>query len=310
MTETQPLVSVILPTHNRAQLLRRSVASVLGQSYGNLELIVIENGCTDETSTILDACEDSRLRRLRLPDRCNASKARNAGLAISRGPLVAFQDDDDIWLHGKIERQVQTLLAASVGTVMCICGHIRLLPNEIKSCCSAEDFARLDFDDGLRRSQGIIATPGWLVTRAALEQVGGFDELLPARNDWELALRLRTVGGFVHLTEPLFVQDQSRTTTMALNQAAHCAALQRIEQMHGHRWRDKPHVLAAHARFIAQYEMELGNMPECRTWLRRSLALELWRPRSWLAYLLSLMNPRLARAGLLAYRRLYVALRT
>lgn len=306
MTESLPLVSVILPTHNRAELLRRSLDSVLAQSYRNLEVLVVENACSDHTATVLDRYTDPRLRRLRIDARVNASTARNRALRVAQGRLIAFQDDDDLWLHDKLERQVASLLAAGPATVLNLCGHLRLLPGREQPCCSTRDFEQLRFDLGLSHSQPVIATPAWLVHRHALEQVGGFDEALPARNDWELALRLHDLGPFTFLAEPLFIQDQRLPTSMAHNQTAHGAALRRIEAVHGHRWAGAPAVRAAHARAIAKAALLSGDGREARRWLRRALGLQPLRLRTWGAYLSALLPTRLVPGLLAIYHRLYV----
>ena len=88
-------VSVILPTFNRAALLARSINSVLAQTFGDFELIVVDDGSQDATETVVRDFADERIYYLRLPCNVGLPAARNAGLAQTRGAFVAFQDSDD-----------------------------------------------------------------------------------------------------------------------------------------------------------------------------------------------------------------------
>ncbi|MFP5434416.1 MAG: glycosyltransferase family 2 protein, partial [Alphaproteobacteria bacterium] len=100
------LVSVILPTYNRARTLGRSIRSVLGQGYSNLELIVVDDGSSDDTRSVIDEFDDKRLIYVPLEKNQGASAARNHGLGLVRGEFVAFQDSDDEWLADKLQQQV------------------------------------------------------------------------------------------------------------------------------------------------------------------------------------------------------------
>lgn len=101
-----PTVSVVIPTYNRAALLGRSIRSVLGQSYKDFELIVIDDGSTDETSHVVADFADPRIRYLPLPHNTGAGAARNAGVRVARGKFLAFQDSDDEWLPSKLAKQI------------------------------------------------------------------------------------------------------------------------------------------------------------------------------------------------------------
>ena len=100
-TSNKPLVSVILPTYNRARLVSRSINSVLKQTYNNFELIIIDDGSTDNTKQIINSFNDNRIVYLKHNHNKHASAARNTGIAKSKGELIAFLDDDDQWLPKK-----------------------------------------------------------------------------------------------------------------------------------------------------------------------------------------------------------------
>ncbi len=104
-----PAVSVVLPTYNRAQSLPGAMRSVLDQSFGDLELIIVDDASTENIEAIVADFGDPRIRYLRLDHNSGAAAARNVGMAETRGQYIAFQDSDDIWLPGKLARQVELL---------------------------------------------------------------------------------------------------------------------------------------------------------------------------------------------------------
>jgi glycosyltransferase involved in cell wall biosynthesis len=278
MSEPVPAVSVILPTHNRFVLFRRALDSVLGQGFRDLEVIVVDNACDDGSSAYLSGHPDPRVRVVRLERKLGASAARNAGLAIARAPLVSFQDDDDVWLPNKLERQIEVLNSANHSVGLCLAGYVRLTPAGSQDRY-APRYARVDFSS-THGMLGInaIATPAWLVRKDLIEKAGGFDEAMPARNDWELALRLSDLCDFVYVAEPLFIQDQRHQTTMAINHAAVAKAVRRVIQIHGHRWAKMPRTQAYHASLVGRHEITAGDLREGRLWLLRSLRLRLFQP--------------------------------
>lgn len=106
-----PLVSVILPTYNRAALLPRAVQSVLTQQVDDIELIIIDDGSTDETPAVIQTIDDSRIQYNRFVQNRGIGFGRREGIRRARGELIAFIDSDDIWLPGKLAWQVQVMQA-------------------------------------------------------------------------------------------------------------------------------------------------------------------------------------------------------
>ena len=114
----QPLVSVIMPAYNAERYIAESIQSVLDQSYGNWELVVVDDGSTDKTAETVQrfAAGDSRVNCI-FQQNSGQGKARNAGIENSSGSLIAFLDADDLWLREKLERQVQFLIDTKVDVV-------------------------------------------------------------------------------------------------------------------------------------------------------------------------------------------------
>jgi glycosyltransferase involved in cell wall biosynthesis len=294
-----PLVSVILPTRNRASLVTRAVFSVVGQTYRNVELIVIDDASTDGTPQALAAIDDPRLRVLRNEVNRGASAARNAGIRAARGELIAFHDDDDVWFVQKLEKQVAALQTASADTGWCLCGFVRHMQGRCEYVGGTRLYDQLDFSRGANRWLGeggqdwsLIATPSWLLKREALDRAGPFDERIRSWDDWELGIRLDKVCKRVFVDEPLFLQDLSSGGGLTRAERARASDLRVIMAKHGDMWRDHPDVAARHWYLIGRIESRHDGGAAGRDCLLRALKLRPFSTRTWRALALSYAGKR------------------
>ncbi len=264
----QPLVSVVLATHNRARLLPRAANSVLRQSYPHLELIIVDDASNDETAQVVASLDDPRVRYLRLEESRGVSAARNAGIRTALGELVAFQDDDDEWLAQKLEKQVAAL--ARDGAGLNLCGHFGCYADRVVYVGGPRYFAQVQPKAGYG-NLALIATPGWLVRRELLFAAGLFDERIHTLEDWELALRLSEYCPFSHLDEPLYRKDRLGEERLSMDQRRLAEALRLIMAAHAEKWAAEPDVLARHHRLLARARLQEGAGREARALLWRAL---------------------------------------
>jgi glycosyltransferase involved in cell wall biosynthesis len=177
---------VIVPTHNRADVLGRAVASVLAQSLPDLELIVVDDGSTDRTAEVLAGFDDPRLTGMRQENK-GVSSARNLGIAASRGRYIALLDSDDYWLQEKLERQVRFM--AESGFEICqtdeiwVRDGVRVNPR-FKHAKPAGWFLEKSLELCL------ISPSCVMFSRRLWDELGPFDERLPACEDYSLWLRV------------------------------------------------------------------------------------------------------------------------
>ncbi len=116
--EEQPLVSVIIPAYNRAKTVREAVQSVLSQSYETLEVILVDDGSTDDTKAVIESMKDPRLQYV-YQTNAGACAARNRGAALAKGEYIAFHDSDDHWHPDKLEKQMRILREKQADVVVC-----------------------------------------------------------------------------------------------------------------------------------------------------------------------------------------------
>ena len=127
----EPAVTVVIPTYNRGAVLTNSVQSVLDQSYDDLEVIVVDDGSTDQTREVVRKMDDPRICYVYQPN-AGACAARNHGAALARGKYVAFHDSDDVWHADKPNRQMEKL--QETGADVVVCRMIRLGKNARATC--------------------------------------------------------------------------------------------------------------------------------------------------------------------------------
>ncbi|HVX05047.1 MAG TPA: glycosyltransferase family A protein [Rhodanobacteraceae bacterium] len=216
-----PEVSVILPTYNRLPLLRRAVASVFAQTFCDWELIVVDDGSTDDTPAYLETIDDPRVRSLGL-ENSGVTSARNAGLRLARAEWVAFHDSDDLWLPEKLEWQLQRVTAQPAcrwsytrysfidtnGTPLP--GRSSLLPPPVSG----------HILEPLLRFEVSTAVPTMLVQRSLIEEIGGFDATMQFLSDYDFILRVAARSEVCALSETLtLVREHPGRTTARLRPA-------------------------------------------------------------------------------------------
>ena len=181
------MISVVLPTYNRAQLLPRAIRSVLSQTTRDLELIVVDDCSTDGTETVVRALKDDRVRYMRSPGNLGPAGARNLGIRAAAGAYIAFQDSDDAWRPEKLEKQLSALKSTEADVLFsAVCRHRDGRADEI--------FPRKEIKPGPVAYEELLfenlACAPTLLARAEILKAHPFDETLRALEDWALMLEL------------------------------------------------------------------------------------------------------------------------
>jgi glycosyltransferase involved in cell wall biosynthesis len=232
------LVSVVTPTYNRAPLLPRAVQSVLGQDYRDLELLVVDDGSTDETPRVMAGFTDPRLRYTRFETNRGSGAARSEGVAQARGELVAFLDSDDCWKPGKLARMAAALARhPEVDLAFSDYEDVNYIQDTRERGFAANEAAlrglsAAPLEDGwwIVRETGVpealmrmnfIGTPSIVVMRrSVVERAGNFHPGINGPDDFEMWWRLALVQArFAYTTEVLVERHKDSGSITAQRRA-------------------------------------------------------------------------------------------
>jgi len=202
------LVSVVIPAFNRAEFLRKGVNSVLSQTYPDLEVILVDDGSTDDSFKVMKELQahDHRIACFRHGKNAGAQAARNTGIRNARGKWIAFQDSDDEWMPDKIERQVAALSTQKFDPWTVV--HTNCLKYDGNT--GMKELWNLPVVEGKHAYAAMLRNPGptfssLLTSKSALETIGFLDEKTPSYQEWDTSLALARYCRFIHIREPLFI---------------------------------------------------------------------------------------------------------
>lgn len=282
--------SVIIPTFNRSHSIIESVNSVLRQTFGDLEVIVVDDCSSDDSAKLVSAIEDPRVRLIVHDARGGASAARNTGMRAATGRFVAFQDSDDEWLPTKLAKQLAVLQAKSAGWVAAYCGM--LVVRDLDHCEGARTRIRYIPDSRLTALEGnlaeavtaksFISTQTLILRRDALHKIGEFDESLSGLEDWDFILRVARVGMIAFVDEPLVLQrfsSDSITRSKQNRVDAHVRIMEKLASDTGH----LPAGMGRHYYTISGGYRVVGDYAASLQYIRRSIAAEPQRVKYWIA---------------------------
>jgi len=277
-----PSVAVVIPTHNRPELVRRAVESVLSQDYaGALDVMVVYDRADPDMSLERDA--PGRSVRVLKNDRTpGLAGSRNTGILAASAPLIAFCDDDDLWLPHKLETQVAAFRAAPgaefVTTAMTVDYR-----GERSVRLAGRD--RVDHVALIRSRMAMLHSSSFLIDRTALlERIGLVDETLPRSmaEDWDLLLRASAQRAIVHVDEPLIDVTWGASSYFSEQwsdrNAAHAWMLEHYPEIA----RDRTGAALMYSK-LAFGCAALGQRRDALRWARRSIRTRWREPRAWIA---------------------------
>lgn len=289
------LVSVVIPTYNRAQMVKRAIQSALAQTHAAIEVLVIDDGSTDETVAAVGSIPDSRVSCLRQESNRGHAAARNSGIAASSGDYVAFLDSDDEWVPGKLELQLSSIGECGVS----VSGR-RTVDDSGRVVKVTRQLVSGDIWDSTIGLEWVPATSTLLVRRDLLEHEL-FDEQLNALVDLDLVIRLAQRSCFSGVEEPLAtIHSHSGQRVRSPDNAPELwlMLLEKYRALMSPRNRSAFHYRA----FLTAYELD--RFAFARTQLWNSLRLDPRGAKRWMRLSSMMLGPRVhRRAQVLVGRR-------
>jgi len=227
----QPLVSVVITCYNYGHFLQTAIESVLNQSFQDFEMIVVNDGSTDNTDDVMH--KYSGLKNLKYINQKNSGQAvaKNVGIKNSSGKFIAFLDADDLWTKDKLEKQMPLFTSPKVGVVYSGLNFIDEQGNKIDSqrtnphlaFRSGDVVQYLFFDNFVPFSSSIVS-------HECFTKVGLFDESLSMGIDWDLWLRIAVFYKFDYVDEPLLIYRKGHTGQMSKRQGERLLCADKITE--------------------------------------------------------------------------------
>lgn len=291
-----PKVSVVIPAYNSSAMVKEAIASVLAQTYDDFEIIVVDDGSTDDTESVVRSFGD-RVLYLKQENQ-GAGAARNSGIHASGGEYVAFLDSDDLWSPEKLSEQIPVLerdselgLVYSDWAVVSQDGPVE--DSYLRKLPAASGYV---FDQLVQC--GFILTSGVLLRRACLNDVGGFDNSLSIAQDYDLWLRICYRWKVALVNRPLVTKrswDGSLSSNLPKTAAERIAlfekALGSFKDMSRHSRRAVRHQLALNYWDVGYDYFEKLVFKEARRKFLRSLSYN-WKNARVLGYLAASCLPQ------------------
>jgi len=284
-------VSIIIPVYNRAQLLSRSIRSVLNQTFQNFEVIVVDDGSTDDIESVVKSFNDKRIQYIRHEERRGAPAARNTGIRLARGRYIAFQDSDDEWRSEKLEKQMRAFENAppDLGVVYTSFWRIE---NGRKNYIPPSNFKQKEgYIHEILLETNFIATPTAIVKKECFEKAGMFDESLPRLQEWELWIRISKYYRFKHIDEPL-VNAYLQPDSISRNMNALIMARKLILEKHFEEISKKSALLGKHYYEIGALLCLNGEIEEGKSYFIKAIRTYPFNAKLLFSTLFSLLGKR------------------
>ena len=194
------LASVVIPTYKRADLVTRAIRSALAQTYGNVEVIVVDDGSQDRTKDVVASNQDPRVRFVAHPSNRGISATRNSGIEAARGEYVAFLDSDDEWLPEKLSTQIAAMREHNAAFSYCQT-YLEQAAGQYE-VCPRQPFSGGSLLRYMFCEQGMMQASSFVVRR---ELALPFDTGLNTFEDWDWALRVHQINpDMLFIEKPLY----------------------------------------------------------------------------------------------------------
>ncbi len=267
---SKPLVSVVIPTHNRAHLLGRAISTVLEQTVQDFELIVVDDCSSDDTEAVVADIGDSRIRYLRHDQNKGGSAARNTGIDASTAPYVAFLDSDDEWLPEKLERQLEVFSEdgnGSLGLVYCRLAVVRDGVVEV----GEEPALRGRMHRQILMFQYGPPTSTYCVSREVFDRGIRFDSTFPAFQDWDFLLQVSRQFDVDAANEALVRQHRMADEPRVWSGRNVVRALELITSKYGDELDADPSLCMEFSKKASAFSYAAGDMGAARAYALRGM---------------------------------------
>lgn len=300
MSATRPDVTVVIPCYRGRRFIAEAVASVLTQEGGTTEVVVVDDGSDDDSAAAVEGIADRRVRLLRHDVNRGIAAARNTGLKAARADLIAFLDQDDWWLPGRLASQLGTLAVQRAGDVALVFGEMDVVdrrgrsravpprvPRDLPALSGTKLLARLVADN-------FVPLGASMIRRHCLEAAGPFDEsICGGSDDFDMITRLAEHGRFVFVPQRGFARrlhDDNYTRAERMI-AESLQVIDRVERRHPEVARAARVGRGRRLYRRARDVQAAGDAHDAARDYRAAIAAWPWQARAWIGLALCGLGP-------------------
>jgi len=294
-----PIVSVVIPTFNRAHLVGQAIKSVLCQTYQGFEIIVVDDASIDNTEEVVKGFGNPRIHFLRNSQNHGASWARNSGAEVAQGEYLAFLDSDDLWYPEFLERQLTALNDFPLDVGMICCSMVRKQGESHSVITPSATY--LTFDGNLVQARGGLCSSSFVVRRAAFHTIGGFDVNFSSFQDFDFLLRM-SANYRVEASNDILMEYRLGKDSISVNIDKKTKGLERIVNTYK---QDilRLGVMHRYLFWLGQHYVLSGNLEMGRRLWVQALRYQVLDAKIWKHFLLTLGGVRLYKRVLLLHNR-------
>ncbi|MBU4534511.1 MAG: glycosyltransferase [Euryarchaeota archaeon] len=286
----KPPVSVILPTYNRANTLNKSILSVLNQTYEDFELIIVDDGSSDNTKEVIEHFEDNRIRYVKHEKNKGAASAMNTGIRKSKGFLISIQNSDDIWLPEKLESEISGFDSSNTMLGVVYSGLYQIKGNK-KMYVPSSSVKKKEGSLNHELLLGNFVNGLSLIRKACFEKVGLYDEELVGLEDWEMYIRISEYYDFKFIDKPLIIAHLS-PDSLSVKPSIFINATQMIITKHFKKFDKNKKALAINYGYLGSWSCLDGKLKEGRDYFRNAINLKPFILSFYFAFFASLFGKK------------------
>ncbi len=285
-------VSVIIPTYNQADLLSRAIQSVLNQTFKDFELIIVDDGSTDNTKKVVEQFQrqDPRIKYIWQENSGGPAKPKNTGIKHAKGEYIAFLDHDDEWLPEKLERQIELFRNSDRKNLGFVgCNVLDVDNNKIirsyKISKTRNTLKRLLKECFIHSSSSVI------IKRSVIKEIGLFDENFKVSDDWDMWIRLAKKYSFDFIDKPLVKHYiHGKNITRSISYLDKIRELEHLLEKHQFWYKKFPIIYTKKIRTIGTMYVLENNMKIARKYFTESIKIAPYYVRNYFNLFISLFG--------------------
>ncbi|MFB6226496.1 MAG: glycosyltransferase family 2 protein [Candidatus Paceibacteria bacterium] len=294
MSKNKPLVSIIIPTYNRANFLPTTIKSAINQTYDNTEIIVVDDGSTDHTQEVVEKIQEKhpKIQYYWQENSGGAAKPKNKGIKKSKGKYIAILDSDDEYLPTKVEKQVEAFKHKDIEDLMAVgCGAKEVYIEKDEQ----REFIVPNYSNPLKellKHDYMGSGSAMMYKRSLFDKVGFFDEKLKSGQDAEMRLRIATNGYKFYFIQQALIKYKIHkgNISQSISAANKTEDVQYIFNKYREYYLENPKILSIKLRYDGTRNMYLNNKSKARKKFLKSIKFNPLNIRSYLYLLVSFLG--------------------